>query len=254
MTERLGLHAVIEDLYWRVQFARHSGVESHEIAGTTAHFTVTNPTECKRVSELMGEMPIIEDMLTELVADDVVYDVGANIGTYTCFLAQRLPPEQVVAFEPHPSNSGALRRNLEYNGLEATVREQALAAKTGTTDLAVASEASGEGAHALATGEESKTITVPVETGDRLIEDRAPVPTILKIDVEGAEQQVLEGFTDTLSRPSCRCCYVELHPDRLRSFGDSVAAVEATLESYGFELKALKNRERESFVKAAKRQ
>jgi len=252
VTESVGLHGAIEDVYWRGCYRRHSGVESHTIDGTTARFHVNTHSECRRLSELMGESDVIADLLTELRPDDVVYDIGANIGMYTCFLAKRLPSEQVVAIEPHPANVNALQSNLDLNETDTTILDKALSDTSGTMDLAVESSVAGEGAHALDTGNAGRTIEVPVTTGDEIAGTEVPTPTVVKIDVEGAERRVLEGCSETLSRPECRCCYVELHPDRLPDFGDSAEAVTEFLSAAGFKLTTLQDRESELFIKARK--
>lgn len=250
--ESMGLHTIIRNTYWKGRYLRHPGVASHDINGITANFQVTNHRECRRLSELMGESRIIADLLAELREDDIVYDIGANIGMYTCFVAQRLPAENVIAFEPYPKNADALEANLSLNDTAAAVVEKALADTSGTTDLAVRSAIAGEGRHALDTGGAEQTIEVPVTTGDDIAGQTEPAPSIVKIDVEGSELRVLEGFAETLSSQACRCCYVEVHPDRLQKFGDSVDAVTDFLTEVGFELTTLYDREAELFIKGKK--
>lgn len=253
LIERVGLERTVQRWYSLVMFARHSGVESHDIAGTVAQFNVTNRTEFERFYDLSGERAVIADLLSTVEPDDVVYDVGANVGTYTCFLSHVLPEDQIIAFEPHPTNAAALRSNLALNGTSALVVEQALSDSNGTTGLAVASPDAGEGTHALATGSEERTIEVTTTTGDSLVgSGQLPAPTVVKIDVEGAEQRVLRGLRNSLSGSTCRCCYVELHPDRLAAFGDSVAGVEALLDSCGFETQRLEAEDDEPYLKAEK--
>lgn len=62
------------------------------------------------------ESPMLKDLLSNLRPHDVFYDVGAHIGLYTCLAVNRLPDENVVAFEPNPDNLAKLRSNLRYNG------------------------------------------------------------------------------------------------------------------------------------------
>lgn len=74
----------------------------------------------------MGERPVLEDLLQSLKPDDVFYDIGANVGTYTCFAASKLGPNAVVAFEPERKSATRLRENLDLNALDAQVVENAL--------------------------------------------------------------------------------------------------------------------------------
>lgn len=251
VTKRLGVHGKLRDLYWRIKIARHP-VEQKTIGDTTVQFNITNRTEYARHRDLGGEGPIIEDLLSELEPDDVVYDIGANVGTYTCFLSERLQPDQVVAFEPHPTNLASLRSNLGLNNTDAIVIKQALSDTNGTAELRVASQDKGEGKHSLAIDSDEETITVELAPGDQLIESgEIPAPTILKIDVEGAEYQVLQGLEQALQSDLCRLIYVEVHPNPLSDYDSSPEEIEGLLESINYNVTTLQNQNRsEYFVKA----
>jgi FkbM family methyltransferase len=253
VTKQLGIHEKLLDLYWRIKIARHP-VEQKTIGDTTVQFDISNRTEYARHQNLGGEAPIIEDLLSELKPDDVVYDIGANVGTYTCFLSKRLQLNQVVAFEPHPSNLASLRSNLELNNTDAIVIERALSDTNGTAELEVASQDKGGGKHSLAIDSDEETITVELAAGDQLIESgEIPAPTVLKIDVEGAEYQVLRGLKQTLQNDLCRLIYLEVHPNTLNEYNTSSKDIEKLLESSDCNVTALKNQNRsEYFVKAIK--
>lgn len=61
-------------------------------------------------------------MLQTLESDDVFYDIGANVGTYTCFAGQVVDDGNVIAFEPHPANVDRLRENAEPNEIDVGVQ------------------------------------------------------------------------------------------------------------------------------------
>ncbi|WP_049892015.1 FkbM family methyltransferase [Haloquadratum walsbyi] len=219
----------------------------------TVKFNINNKREFLRFSNLGGERAIIEDLLSELQSDDVVFDVGANVGTYTCFISQKAPASQIIAFEPHPTNLDGLQSNLRLNNRDAITIEKALADSVGTAELEVASPDIGEGKHSLATGKASETIEIKLTTGDRLVENGSvPQPTILKVDVEGAEGRVFAGMHSILSRSACRICYVEVHPDRLKEYSDTESDIVTTLEDCGFDVARLSYRGSEYFLKGKK--
>lgn len=274
LARRIGLHDPVAALYWRLQFERGPSVVSHEVAGTTARFRATTVEEARRFRGLRDERPVIADLLGALGPSDVVFDVGANVGAYTCFVAQRLPPDQVVAFEPHPANVTGLRANLARNDVDATIEERALSDASGAGELAVQSHDAGAGEHALATGEAParadgrgdgrgddsgdgrnehdarETMPIELAAGDDLVASGAvPPPTVLKVDVEGAELRVLEGLAETLEGPSVRRVYVEVHPDRLHEYGDREADVAAFLRERGFEVDRFADRGEEYFLR-----
>ncbi len=121
---------------------------------------------------------------------DVVYDVGANVGFYT-LLASRLVGRQgrVYSFEPFPNNIAVLNRHLRLNDVtNATVFEAAVADKPGHMRFA-----QGE-LHQEGRLSETGSIKVRVVSLDDLVlSGLAQPPQLMKIDVEGAELQVLHG-------------------------------------------------------------
>lgn len=249
----IGIHRTIEDIYWKIKLRKSSGMATHSISNTEAKFHIKNTKEIRRFNKLRDERPIIADLLSEVNKDDVVYDIGANIGMYTCFLARQLPPEQVVAFEPHPANIKRLRSNLDLNNVNATIVELALSDTSGTTELAIKSQEAGEGEHSIATDDDGETIPVELATGDELVDSGdLPPPSIIKIDVEGAEFEVLRGLKKMIANPECRLCYIEIHPNRLTDYSNSVEEINEFFISNGFELNQIEERTNEYFIKATK--
>jgi len=61
-------------------------------------------SHCRRESELLS------DLIDTLEPDDVFWDVGANIGVFSCFAAQKLIDGSVIAFEPFPPNVQQLEK------------------------------------------------------------------------------------------------------------------------------------------------
>lgn len=126
----------------------------------------------------------------ELAAGRVFVDVGANIGGYALPVARRA--STVVAIEAQAEIAGLLRRNVEANGLgNITVIEAAAGPEAGEIDFPVVDLASrtnfGAVGSATSTG---KTRTTPMVA----LDDVAPMDTaVVKIDVEGAELEVLAG-------------------------------------------------------------
>ncbi|ELY68835.1 FkbM family methyltransferase [Natrinema versiforme] len=166
-----------------------------------------------------GERDVLETFVGALESDDVVWDIGANIGTYALLAAQC--GAQVHAFEPGDNARDRLRANAALNDLAPTIHDYALADEDGTATL---SHESRSGVRELTDGAGD-----PVQTrrGDGL---ELPSPDIVKIDVEGAELAVLEGLGDRLR--DCRRCFVEVH-----DAADQQAVTER-LERRGFEVSA----------------
>jgi FkbM family methyltransferase len=132
---------------------------------------------------------------------DVVYDIGANAGFFT-LLAARLagPAGSVYAFEPLPRNIRLVERHIALNDIRnVTVLPLAVSARPGTARFAIAaSPAMGR----LSSGGD---LEVTTESLDHLVASGSiPPPDVMKIDVEGAEHDVLTGASAVLrdARPA----------------------------------------------------
>jgi len=159
----------------------------------------------------------IYDVLGELVPirGATVWDVGAHIGYHSlAFAALVGPAGRVVAFEPNPHNVDRLRQHLERNtdlGERITLMTCALGGMDGEEDFVFSPEiddgrSSGSHLNQAFVPEEPTAYQsfnqtrVPVVTADTLLRDeRVAAPSIIKIDVEGAEALVLAGAQHLLA-------------------------------------------------------
>jgi FkbM family methyltransferase len=159
-----------------------------------------------------NELPVQEALRDLLGAGDTFFDVGSNIGFFALIGAKQVGPRgQVHAFEPVADIAEAARLNASRNGLDmVTVHTVAVAdIPSGYVELMLAAHPGGA---TLSTTDEpndlSGRLPVPVTTLDQLVaEGRCPVPDVVKIDVEGAEMQVLDGMARQLAgrRPALVC-------------------------------------------------
>ncbi len=146
-----------------------------------------------------GELPEAAEhaLVAPLIAPGMVFvDVGANVGTYSLFVARRAgPAARVVAFEPHPRTFAKLAFNLAANGAGAVVAKNlAIAAEAGTMPLY--SDGGGNIGHAsllkegtgAVRGVETVEVTPLASVLPGLGIQRID---LLKIDVEGFEDRAL---------------------------------------------------------------
>jgi FkbM family methyltransferase len=138
---------------------------------------------------------------------DVVVDLGANIGFATLYFARRLGARTCVAVEPDAGNARLLRRNLEQNGIRATVLEAAVGAADGTATFAAAQESNLGRLTDTADG-----TPVPVVSMRTVLQglDSGRID-LLKIDIEGAERDLFTGDTAWLDRVDA--IMMEFHAD-----------------------------------------
>lgn len=127
---------------------------------------------------------------------DTVLDVGAHVGYYT-LLSSVLVGERgaVWAFEPNPQNAAFLRRHVELNRLgNVQVTRAAVAEREGTARFDFGT---GSGTGHLAEGGALEVRTVRL---DDFCREHGLRPSAIKIDVEGAETEVLLGGEETIRR------------------------------------------------------
>lgn len=249
-----GIDSYLSNVYWQI-FLMFTQEQTTTVGNTTATFKIESRAEYQRTKYFVGERPVLTDFLAELSPDDVFYDIGANIGLYSCFALGQLSKGNglIVAFEPHPRTADRLRTNLSINGDQYDVYEYALANHEGTMNLAPPEEKERPGTYRLQDGEVNSGIPVEVVQGDDLrVRTSIPKPTILKIDVEGSELDVIDGLSETLSEETCRLAYIEIHQVALKDRNADQETVVSRLEELGFSVSVLHSRNSETFLKAEK--
>jgi FkbM family methyltransferase len=147
----------------------------------------------------------------------LIVDCGANVGLGVRYWKQLCPQARVVAYEPDPESFGALQENTrDLAGV--TLRQEAVWTESGPTRFAATG---ADGGHLAAVSQDahpSQEVTVAAtRLRDHLVE---PVE-LLKLDIEGAEVDVLLDCRDRLSL--VRNLFVEYHsfsgqPQRLHAF------------------------------------
>jgi len=161
---------------------------------------------CLSVNEVY-EPCILEIVNREVRKNDVVLDIGANIGYFTLIFA-RLVGEggKVFAFEPDPINFELLKKNIEINGYKNVVLVQkAVSEKSETAKLYVSEINKGD--HRIYdSGPDDVRKVVEIETVrlDDYFQDYAGKINFVKIDTQGAEGAVISGFLSTLQKDQCK--------------------------------------------------
>ena len=118
----------------------------------------------------------------DISGDDVVIDAGANIGDFTLKAAMRA--KLVIAVEPNPSSLTLLRQNTK-NFSNVAIVPKALGNRKGNARIA------GEGAGSAIN--ENEGTLVEMDTLSNIAAELGVIPTILKMDIEGAERIALPG-------------------------------------------------------------
>jgi FkbM family methyltransferase len=135
---------------------------------------------------------------------DLFFDIGANVGVYTV-LASGVCRASTWAFEPDPGTVCHLKRNIELNKLGALVKvyECAVGREQGEIAFTVGLDT----VNRIAATDDANVRMTRLEQLDALVNDASP--SMIKIDVEGAEEGVLLGGKALLANPSLKVIELE---------------------------------------------
>ena len=181
------------------------------------------------------EPEITQLLESEFQPSDVFYDIGANSG-YFSLLAATLGVGSVIGFEPDPESCAVFRFNRRLNGWgkeQMTLKQVALSDRPGRAAFQRASDSGDGGFGQWPHRETVEEVTVDVETLDKCCRDQdLPLPTVIKLDVEGWEHPVFAGARDLLENHPPRLLIFETACGRDGTITDSRLPI--ILQQYGF--------------------
>lgn len=151
-----------------------------------------------------SERPLQDCLVRHLAAGSTFYDIGANVGFFSVLASRFVGPSGMVyAFEPVTANAAAIRRNLGLNAVShARVFDVALADRSGSGELFVTPWDGGASLKpdVIRKSDAVQRQAVRLVTLDELVEaEGLRLPSVVKIDVEGAEMPVLKGMQRTIA-------------------------------------------------------
>lgn len=173
-----------------------------------------------------------KSIVSRISPGDTVWDIGANIGYYTLKFSDAAGPNgKVVAFEPSPRTFERLvsevsgRQNISSEQIALSDHRGEAKFYYGNAVDGVTDALQGNGSFNM----------VQVACGD----DFSPAPSVIKIDVEGFELEVLKGMPETLKAPALRNLFIEVHFLELAKRGLHSAPTEiaAILKGNGFSVR-----------------
>lgn len=150
-----------------------------------------------------AELKLVKFIIKNIKPDDVFYDIGSNFGFYT-YLTMNLCKE-VHSFEPIKEVYDILEKNTA-NNIRVKTNNVAVSDKSGTVKLFM-SESTGLstinqstlGIHTYSYQSDGLTVN-SISIDDHVTKN--PKPTFMKIDVEGAEELVIDGANSFLTSNS----------------------------------------------------
>lgn len=186
----------------------------------------------------MYEPHVAQLIFESLQPGDVFYDVGANAGYFSLVGAKAVGKDgNVVAFDPHPHNAHTIGEQIRLNDLGANcvVEPFAIADRSGQCQFVLAFPNANAHIHdinAPHVTDNGNTIDVPMETLDNYVATH-PWPTLIKMDIEGAEVAALAGATQLLHSDRRPAWLISTHSAELES------EVKRVLQDHGYNIRNL---------------
>lgn len=197
---------------------------NHVIKAPTANPLYYMWIRCDQPTDLIVMREIFSENIYEVYDGDladtgIVVDLGANIAAFSIYAVSLSPKAIVYAVEPEPNNMEILRRNIELGGLEERIIpiQKAVGKKKGRGRISD----SGGDSRVGSAGSACEITTLAQIWADHRLE----YIDILKIDVEGAEADILLGTEGALLN---LCRYITLEFDPGAALGKMVEKLSAT--------------------------
>jgi len=160
------------------------------------------------IEEIVGDL--VYERVFSIKPGDIVIDVGSHVGIFTIKAAKAVGPKGlVVSIEPEPKNLSLLLKNIKLHHLNnVIVVRKAAWFKKGNIKLYLASS---PGSHSILTPT-GRWIHVDCDTLDQIcLEIGLKKVDFIKIDVEGAELEVLKGAERLLAQPGIKLAIASYH-------------------------------------------
>jgi FkbM family methyltransferase len=190
----------------------------------------------------VGETAFLEQ---QVKPDDTCVDIGGNIGYFSLLLTRLASEGEVHVFEPIEENVRLIRASAALNGLDfPALNCSAVGDEIGEVQFSISEDSAYSSLIDTKRLPESNKRTVPITTLDSYCNAKGLQRIdVIKIDVEGAEADVVCGASQILSDPSRqpRIVMIELFEPNMRVFGTSPKQVFDALLGWGYTAYSLKD-------------
>ncbi|MHA1790848.1 MAG: FkbM family methyltransferase [Candidatus Helarchaeota archaeon] len=188
-------------LTWANDYRMYVNTKDEGLAADILRYHVREPYSTKIFKKLIKK-------------NDIIFDIGANIGYYVLLEGLQAKKGKIIAIEPVRENFNLLKKNVELNKLKNILLLRAAVGSKNTVEkLYVYSERNVSGLMQMQNKKLLKTEIVKSYTLKNLVEKYGVLPTILRMDVEGYEYDIFQGCTSILNEmKNGSLIYFEFHP------------------------------------------
>ncbi|MGK7893436.1 MAG: FkbM family methyltransferase [Xenococcus sp. (in: cyanobacteria)] len=166
--------------------------------------------------------------LLERSESKVFFDIGCNIGIYSFSVAALFGNQVTIrAFEPMPNLASIATQISQDNNLSYKVEEMAMGSSSGNAILYVSQKSDTSNSLLQGFRPSKQELSVRVETIDAYVKSNGLIPSVIKIDTEATEPDVISGATEVLSknRPWIICEVLK---------GRTEEKLQLVMEQYGY--------------------
>jgi FkbM family methyltransferase len=201
-------------------------------------FPIKFPARFYKYYEKDYELESFHFIRSQVKPGDVVLDIGGHIGLYSVAFGQLVGASgKVYSFEPTPTTNSVLKKTIRLNKMEhiVSVHNDAISKTKGET-LFYISEDEADNSNSLIkfrSTEEVHGVRINLISIDEFSKSIGTKINFIKIDVEGAEYDVLLGAKETMFRDR-PVCILGLHPNQIKLKNDSLYAIWDVIKNYAY--------------------
>lgn len=195
---------------------------SADVKGKILYFSGQSIRALHDPVNILDDEPETIKWLDELPKDALLWDIGANVGTYSIYAAA-INGTKVVAFEPSATSYAVMVRNIEKNNLSNLIDSYCIAFDN-ISKLGHLNMANTDAGHSMHAFDRDKTVQGVVDTVFKqsvlgfTVDDFVKYfdmekPTHIKLDVDSIEYEILQGAKNTLSSKEVKSVLVEIDGD-----------------------------------------
>lgn len=186
--------------WWKIKFLKHA--TSHKLRSHTYHGKKLYYTKPSELLHGLNEIFIDEIYLLNLRPQPYIVDCGANIGMSIIYLKEKFPDAEIIAFEPDDKNFDLLKKNIEsFELTNVTLQQEAV--WIADTEISFKSEGT------MSSKIDTNNSDIFKVKAIRLKNILNRTIDFLKIDIEGAEYEVLKDVAENLQ--NVKHMFLEYH-------------------------------------------
>lgn len=241
-------HDSARRIYFELLTLPLRGTESLTLSYEDTDVTFDTTTEVafdwffpQHADESLHEPPVSKRLFAALEPDSIFLDVGGHVGFFSAFAGRLCPRGEVHVFEIDRACVDAINRTLARNASPARLIVNNLAVAGESGKHVSFSPHDGDNASTNQITADGSSNTVKTVALDDYCRRHDISPDVVKIDAEGAELDVLDGFESTMAE-HCPTLFIEVHPQLLPEGTQSAKPVLEQLRANGYTCRLIADR------------